>query len=184
MANPLKSVKNKIALRTRTKKVLYRKGSEFIVLESAVSLVFFTMAFFVFLPLLRRESDLLRMLIVLYGSFVLVWGFSTIYDYLIKASRLLTNNTIKNYSLIAGLNAIAGLAIPMFILNSVMSVVVHTLGAINNWGTAFCEIRLSFVRFYNASNIYNQVSSLTFWVLVFALALIVLGGLLERVNRK
>lgn len=184
MANPLKSVKNKIALRTRTKKVLYRKGSEFIVLESLISLVFFTMAFLVFLPLLRRDSDSLRMLIVLYGTFVVVWGLSTMYDYIVKSSRLLVNNSIKNYSLIAGLNAIAGLAIPLFIINSVVSIMVHTLASMNNWGTAFCEIRLSFVRFYNAANVYNQVSSLTFWVLVFALGLIVLGGLVERINRK
>lgn len=184
MANPLRSVKNRIALRTRTKRVLLRKGSEYIVLESVVSLVFFALAFFVFLPLLNRDSDLLRMLIVLYGFFVVLWGFSTIYDYLVKSSRLLANNAIRNYSLIAGLNAVVGLALPIFILNSVVSIIVHTLAAMQNWGTAFCEIRLSFVNFYNASNIYNQVSSLTFWVLVFALGLIILGGLFERVNRK
>lgn len=184
MANPIKRVKNKLAIRTRARKAFARQGSEYIVLESAVSLSFFTLAFFVFLPLLRRNSDLLRLLIVIYGLFVVIWGFSTIYDYLIKSSRLLANKQITNYTLLSGLNAIVGLALPLFIINSVTSIVVHTLGSMTNWGTAFCEIRMSFVRFYQASNAYNQVSSLTFWVLVFALGLMILGGVVERFSRK
>jgi len=184
MANPLRSVKDRLALRTRAKNVLNKKGSEYIVLESVISLIFFTMAFFVFLPLLRRDSDLLRLLIVVYGSFVILWGFSTIYDYLVKSSRLLVNTQVRNYSLIASLNAIVGLAIPLFIINSLLSIVVHTLVTMTNWGSALCEIRMSFVRFYNASNAYNQMNSLIFWILVFALGLMILGGLYERVNRK
>ncbi len=184
MANPIKSVKNTLAVRTRTKRLFARKGSEYIVLESVVSLTFFTLAFFVFLPLLKRDSNALRLLIVVYGSFVILWGFSTIYDYLVKSSRLMANKVIHNYSLVAGLNTIVGLALPLFVINSVTSIVVHTLAAMTNWGTAICEIRMSFVRFYQASNAYNQMSSLIFWVLVFALGLMILGGVVERSTRK
>jgi len=184
MANPIKSVKNTLAVRTRTKRLFARKGSEYIVLESVVSLVFFTLAFFVFLPLLRRDSNALRLLIVVYGFFVIVWGFSTIYDYLVKSSRLMANKTIHNFSLLTAVNSIVGLALPLFIINSVTSIVVHTLGAMTNWGTALCEIRMSFVRFYHASNIYNQTSSLVFWILVFSLGLLILGGVVERSTRK
>ncbi len=184
MANPIKSVKNTLAVRTRAKRMLTRRGSEYIVLESVVSLVFFTLAFFVFLPLLRRDSNFLRVLIAVYGFFVIVWAVSTIYDYLVKSSRLMANKAIHNYSLLAGLNTIFGLALPLFIINSVTSIVVHTLGAMTNFGTALCEIRMSFVRFYQASNAYNQMTSLIFWVLVFSLGLMILGGLIERSTRK
>lgn len=181
--NPLLKIKNKLALRTRARKLLYKKGSEFIVFESALSLVFFTLAFLVFVPLLRRDSDLLKALIVVYGVFVLLWALSTIYDYLVKSSRLLANKTIHNYSLLSAVNSIIGLALPLFVLNSVSYIVMNTLSSMQYYG-AICEIRMSLVRFYGASNIYNQMNSLIFWVLVFSLGLMILGGLLERLNRK
>jgi hypothetical protein len=184
MANPIRSVKDKLALRTRAKRIFNRSGSEFIAFESFVSLIFFTLAFFVFLPLLRREGDLLKLLVLVYGLFVVIWGFSTIYDYLVKSSRLGVNTKLNNYSLIAGINTIIGLAIPLFVINSVTSILMHTLSTFENMGTALCEIRTSFVRFYYAANTYNQVSSLIFWVMVFALGLIVLGGLVERISKR
>lgn len=184
MANPIKRVKETLAIRTRAKKVFERRGSEYVVLESSISMVFFTLAFLVFLPLLNRDSDALRVLIVVYGLFVIVWALITVYDYLVKSSRLLANTKVHNYSIIAGLNAILGLALPVFVINSVASIIAHTLGAMNTWGTAICEIRMSFVRFYNASNFYNQGSSLVFWIVVFAFGLITVGALLERISKS
>lgn len=182
--NPLMKVKHKLALRTRARRLFARKGSEYIVFESAVSLVFFTLAFLVFVPLLRRDSAILDLLVVIYGAFVIVWAFSTIYDYLIKASRLLINRQVANYSLLSALNTVLGLALPLFVINSVSYIVMNTLGGMPHMGSALCEIRMSFVRFYNAANIYNQLNSLVFWTLVFSLGLLVLGGLVERMNRK
>lgn len=180
MANPIKSVKNKLAVRTRAKRVFARRGSEYMVLESVVSLVFFTLAFLVFIPLLRRGSDFFKLLIVVYGFFVIVWALGAVYEYLVKSSRLLVNKKIENYSILSALNAILGLAFPLFVINSVSSIVVSTLGSMADWGTALCEIRFSFVRFYQSTNIYNQVESLVFWIVVLALGVLIVGGIFER----
>ncbi len=182
--NSLKALKDKVAVRTRIKRAFDRKGSDLIVIAGPVSLGFFTLAFLIFLPLLRRDYDWLRALIVLYGAFVVLWAWMVIYEFLVKGSRLLANKRVHNYSQLAALNTILGLAFPLFVLNSVKAIVVNTLSEFTYFGTAICEIRLSLVRFYYASNIYEQINSVIFWIVVLSLVLLIIGGLFERVFKK
>lgn len=178
--NPIKKVKDKLALRTRTQKALKRNGSDYIVISNFLSLLFFGMAFIVFLPLLKRNSDLLRLLVLMYGMFIILWALGVIYDYLIKSSRLIVNTKISNYAVLSAVNTIIGLAFPLFLINLVLATLVSTLASFRYTGTAICELRTVIVRLYNSSNIYPQVASLVFWIVVLSFIVLIFGSLLER----
>src|SRR5688572_16641095 len=128
MSNPLQNLKNKVALRTRVKKIFARKGSDLIVVDSLFSLSFFTLAFLVFLPLTNRNSDWLRLMVAVYGVFVLIWCGAVVYDYIVKSSRLIENRNLNNYSILAALNTILGLALPLFVINTITLSIIKTLG--------------------------------------------------------
>lgn len=167
----------------RTRRLIARFSNRFLLIRSFFALTLFAASYIFFTPLLRLNSDLGRIFLAVYGGLILILALFIVIEYFIKTVRL-QNSDAKNYSAIVSINTFLGVIIPLFYSNAILATVIKALSQIQNYGTFFCEIRCSVVKFYYHNDIYYQVNQLIYLLVVVAFLFFLIGGFLEKNFRK
>jgi hypothetical protein len=182
----MEETKKQSALRAKTARMVDRFSNRFLMIRSFTTLTLFAASYVFFAPLLRTNSDLARLFLILYGLFIIVLSAIVFIEFLIKTVRL-QNADAKNYSALTGINTLLGVALPLFYANAIFATVIKALSQMAYWGTYACEIRCNLVRFYDKNQIFFTVNNLIYLLVVVALLLIIVGGFIEnlvKANRK
>lgn len=158
-------------------------SKRYLIFRSFFGLSFLTLAYLFFSPVVRLNSDLARLFLVIFGSIVLLMCLFMFFEYIIKTVRLQNSNT-NNYSALLAVNTFTGLIIPLLYVNLILSTIMKALGSMNNYGTFLCHIRNTIVNFYYWNNIYFLINQLVGILIVSALFLFIFGGFIERLYKR
>lgn len=165
-------------------KWLARFMNRYLVVRTSVGLTFFVVAFGFFTFILRLGGDLGRLMIVIYGAVLLFLCGVLVLEYILKTVNLQRETSLRSYSTVLAVNTLFGLIVPLFYFNVVLAVVIRALSTMSYYGTFLCQARMSVANFYYNTQVYTQIHTITFWIVIMALALFIFGGLFERVWRR
>ncbi|MEP7104031.1 MAG: hypothetical protein ABI721_04965 [Candidatus Dojkabacteria bacterium] len=161
-----------------------KMSNDYLVIRNLLGLSCFALAFGLFLSYAFVRGDLVKTAVALMGIVVMFLGSGLILEFILKTVALENNPNVKRFSALFSVNMILGLAVPLFIINMIMWGVVQLFSQITNYGTALCEIRQSFVRFYYYNGIFFTVNEFIKLVVVTSFFVFVFGALVERYWKK
>lgn len=165
-------------------KWLARFMNNYLVLRTYVGLSFFVFAFAFFVFVLRLGGDFGRLAIVIYGLILLGLCKILVFEYVLKTINLQRVPVVKSYSAIVSANTVLGLIMPLIYFNVILAVVMKALASMTNYNTFFCQVRMSLVNFYYNIELYAQINTLIFWLVIFTAVLFLFGGLAERIYKR
>ncbi len=156
----------------------------YFVIKTWLALTFFVLAFGFFAFVLRTAGDLGRILLVVYGIIMIFLCLVLMMEYFIKTVTLQKDKDVKIFSAILSVNTFFGLVLSLLYINIILAVTIRSLALMTYYGTFFCKVRLSLVSFYYNNQIYSQINSVIFWIVIFNIIIFLFGGLFERLLSK
>lgn len=154
-------------------------NNKYLVIKNFIALVFFVLAALVMSPV-ARESDGLKLFLVLVYSLVIILSMLLITEFIIRTIRLQNESQVKRYSAIVSLNSLFGLVFPLWIANYFFMRIIELLSRMHNYNTFICEIRLAIADFYYSTDIYQFTNQLVLAIAIIAFATFFFGGVWER----
>jgi len=165
------------------KEVLNKVLHNYLVFRSFIAVTFFVIAYVLFTPFEDTNSDLLKIILAIYGFFVIAVSVFLIFEYLTKIIKLQMNTDIKVYSSLVSINTVFGLIFPLFYINVILNNIMFVFSRITNYGTVLCTIRFAMVRFYYSNQIYFHTTNFIMLLVVLTTLLFLFGGFVERLVR-
>lgn len=169
----------------RSNSVSKKVFDDIFVTRTFIGVTFFFLALIVFSPLINRDSDLLKILVSLYGFLVIALILGLFYELIKKTVWLQRVESYKgNFATLFSVNLFLGLVMPLIYLNVVLEIIVRAFSLIPSYGTILCEIRMAFVRFYYSNGIPFQMGQLTYWLIIMVAVLFIFGNFFEKLYRR
>ncbi len=157
-------------------------SNKYLVVKNFVAVMLFVIALWLLSPL-STQSELAKLLLMIYSIIVLGLITLLIMELIVKTVQLQNEKEIKRYSAVVSLNSFFGLVFPLYFANIVLSKAVMYAGLLHDYDTIFCKLRYSLVNFYYSTQVYWKIEQIIFWVALLSIALFFFGGVIEKTKR-